>query len=543
MTKSAATLKTSSEEGLKSKVGSDVNEELQEARPLAAFNKQAQCIAGDYLTWFYTDRLGISRNEDKSDELPQHRLDHYLQLKNLWNDISGCKLNVKKLDDLRDPWEQLRNDLDRDNEMFVYELEPKNLVQRVSDLTRLERMRALDLGGLAHIAGQSAGIGASADSQSTSEFDQIESHSIVLPIGEGASSASGDSPRTISFGWVIAPRIAAGKKLEQIAGTYSLAAMISTPSWWGSLRAHYTMCWVDADQVGALQSPSGAWEAEHIQKLCGQSSQVVPTDTKASDLIRLPNGSNDVSRKLGFELPPSPRLDLDQMHTTLQAGFPGDILLKGDRLWRSTEVLLNTQRADKITVLPDMKGIVAHFNCVLPPIHVHGIAATAGVTVVTSEGTGVHPTGVEIEVLEDPSDQLPSARPAGAATSGEGKQSDQISTTLGQQAAGPVVLNLSVASPSPASAPPSAAQEAANSRSGNPSGSRQNEGSEPGEPEPKSQESPGSNANGQVQSPVDPSRLARATSRILKHCAAVAEIGWKPILSNELKLNSGPENK
>jgi hypothetical protein len=40
----------------------------------------------------------------------------------------------------------------------------------------------------------------------------------------------------------------------------------------------------------------------------------------------------------------------------------------GGRLWRSTEVTLGSQVADRISVLPNMKGIVASFDCVQPQL-------------------------------------------------------------------------------------------------------------------------------------------------------------------------------
>jgi hypothetical protein len=51
----------------------------------------------------------------------------------------------------------------------------------------------------------------------------------------------------------------------------------------------------------------------------------------------------------------------------LVVGVRGALLLEGARLWRSTEVTAGAQHADKITVLPNMEGILAEFDCVQPP--------------------------------------------------------------------------------------------------------------------------------------------------------------------------------
>jgi hypothetical protein len=44
-----------------------------------------------------------------------------------------------------------------------------------------------------------------------------------------------------------------------------------------------------------------------------------------------------------------------------------DIVIPGRRLWRSTVVMLGSQKADEIFVLPDMNGIVATFKPVMFP--------------------------------------------------------------------------------------------------------------------------------------------------------------------------------
>src|SRR5712691_8301607 len=48
----------------------------------------------------------------------------------------------------------------------------------------------------------------------------------------------------------------------------------------------------------------------------------------------------------------------------LTACRSGAIIIPGRRLWRSTKVTLGYQAADSISVLPNMKGIVAHFKAV-----------------------------------------------------------------------------------------------------------------------------------------------------------------------------------
>jgi hypothetical protein len=52
----------------------------------------------------------------------------------------------------------------------------------------------------------------------------------------------------------------------------------------------------------------------------------------------------------------------------LRACEPGSVIIRGSQLWRSTVVTLGGQQADEISVLPNMKGIIARFYGVEPSI-------------------------------------------------------------------------------------------------------------------------------------------------------------------------------
>jgi len=117
-------------------------------------------------------------------------------------------------------------------------------------------------------------------------------------------------------------------------------------------------------------------------EICADKRPGNKTETVA---VRLPGVVSDVSQKLGFEVVKEPHLDDDQISQIVEAGYQGDILLTGGRLLRSTEVTLGSQTATSITVLPDMKGIVAHFACVVSHPGNSGVQAVP-VIVWTSEG-------------------------------------------------------------------------------------------------------------------------------------------------------------
>jgi len=71
--------------------------------------------------------------------------------------------------------------------------------------------------------------------------------------------------------------------------------------------------------------------------------------------------------------------------TTVAEGQPARLLIRGENMWRSTEVFVGAQRADRVRVLPNMGGVVAEFERVAP---VHG-AKALDISVVTSDGFAV----------------------------------------------------------------------------------------------------------------------------------------------------------
>jgi hypothetical protein len=86
-----------------------------------------------------------------------------------------------------------------------------------------------------------------------------------------------------------------------------------------------------------------------------------------TDVVRLPVSIAEISHKLAFEVVQEPYLTLSttqQKPFEITVGRPAELILRGSRLWRSTEVTLGSQRADEIVVLPDMAGIIARFKCV-----------------------------------------------------------------------------------------------------------------------------------------------------------------------------------
>lgn len=159
------------------------------------------------------------------------------------------------------------------------------------------------------------------------------------------------------FGWIIQPRLTesttSSEKIEyrQIPGHYSLSAIISIPSWWRTLKVQVNKCWLSNPTLSTSNS-----------SLCNQK------DIPPAFSIKVPGNTHDINQKLGFEVLKTPYIVPDDVgqKQELEVGRNGVVLLNGERLWRSTVIMLGSQKADSIEVLPDMKAVMATFKCVNP---------------------------------------------------------------------------------------------------------------------------------------------------------------------------------
>ncbi len=162
------------------------------------------------------------------------------------------------------------------------------------------------------------------------------------------------------FGWVIQPRLTGGTALSgnpefrQLPGHYQLSALISIPSWWHAVNVQVNKCWLTEPKLGAI-----------ISSLCDSRGSQSPSFT-----IKVPGHPHEINQKLRYEVFKTPYLshqNYDPDHKQeIEVGRKGVLLLEGIRLWRSTVVLLGNQKADSIEVLPDMKAVMATFQCVKP---------------------------------------------------------------------------------------------------------------------------------------------------------------------------------
>jgi hypothetical protein len=188
---------------------------------------------------------------------------------------------------------------------------------------------------------------------------------------------------------------------------HSLSAVVSVPSWWTALGVQIDTCWVDQQDEAFFSSRDAKRElckSKHLtESLHGDRTEYV---------VRLPGSPAELPRKFEYEIERVPRIEPSGSNPYLAEFFVGQknasLLIMGAELWRSTVVTMGSQKADKIEVLPNMKGIIARFDKVQVPDRKMnsmpdsggsaqvGCHTEVGVHVWTSEGKTEHAYPVRI---------------------------------------------------------------------------------------------------------------------------------------------------
>jgi hypothetical protein len=319
-----------------------------------------RCFSADFV------KSNLNSFHDKNvDE--QQKIKHYLNLQIVGRDVNDCNILVAAhagdADDpagkTYSPLTKFIERLNRGTDAFAYSVTPKNLTENIS--TAAETRDAFEL--MFRAAGDNKQI-ANLLQQRSEQNQAIVAHPIVVGFGTPSDArqiqlqgngvnTTTSGIRDIDFGWIVAPRSRVAGDLEQIDGQYSLTAFISVPAWWRTVEVDINVCWLSRTSLAELRVATD---------ICPKTQLTKPNAVT----VRLPSAIPEISRKLGFDVVQQPSL-YEPREKELIVGAPGALLLEGARLWRSTEVTAGSQRAEKISVLPNMEGILAEFKCVLPP--------------------------------------------------------------------------------------------------------------------------------------------------------------------------------
>ena len=298
----------------------------------------------------------------------------------------------------------LREILSINAKVFSYAVTPTDIVQRIEsdDSTRLSLQAALQS------TVQDGGLAFREAFSTLKDFDETSMmrHRSPLVIGFGKPFDQSRNPRpdpSTQLGWIVRPRLLPGDSEEhQVAQHYPLAAVVSVPSWWRSLKVWLIKEWVNDDYIEKevdLSSIENCNDAESLKSLRNSRKCEI-------HYVEVPGSVKEVNEKLRYEVRKEPYIDWpmttsrgDQL---LEIGRKGRIILEGGRLWRSTVVTLGQQKAERIIVLPDMNGVIAEFDCVEPPPGETGhqrvkFQTAQQVTVWTSEGRTSTPLVIHLK--------------------------------------------------------------------------------------------------------------------------------------------------
>ena len=181
-------------------------------------------------------------------------------------------------------------------------------------------------------AALSAAVGESGSGGGTVTSQSSERGFRAAPRTVGFSEAS--ETKAVEFGWVI------GGQGRMESTQKSGLALVSVPAWTNELSVHVDTGWVRGN--GAL-----------VVTRSYDFTVPIPPDYEAFDAFV---GGSRVRHE--------PRISNDLMAKwqVLEACDDVSIIIPGFRLWRSTVVTLGSQAATRITVLPNMRGIIARFD-------------------------------------------------------------------------------------------------------------------------------------------------------------------------------------
>lgn len=268
---------------------------------------------------------------------------------------------------------------------YVYAVGPKELAQNISEVAAKEQLLNMILALSAVMPGASGTLDMNYLSRWQSVAHGINRKPLVVGFAEKDA-----------FGWILGPRfeVADGKvQFSHTQAQHSVQATIAVPAWLDeiTLKGEYSWggSWPTSFWGGGLFSDC-VREWKWLADLFGG------TPLK----VRLPRDLSALTRALlsdsGSQKPRpyiEPRWSADgkqRPQVMLTAGEKGTLLIRGSDLWRNPAVFIGSQRADKVEILPDMGGLLAHFEKeVAMPATVAGGEARVDLTVVTSVNAAV----------------------------------------------------------------------------------------------------------------------------------------------------------
>jgi hypothetical protein len=259
-----------------------------------------------------------------------------------------------------DEYSRFKKDVGRAEERYyAYSVTPKELVQRISDVGSRRRFNQLLLA--LSLSTTEAGISAVNDflSEEQGIFHAITRQPLVVGFGNGRDA----------FGWLLGPKFQIDRKSKDVRGVFgfspsqpsvnfrhapiqnNVGAIVAVPAWWRTLTI----------------TPKVYWQDESGRRL-DESGNPLGTGGAGVWNIDVPYDYAALTRALARPTyRRAPSIDSKMERVRLVAGQPASVVIRGTDLWRGTVVTIGDQRSRRITVLPNMEGIIAEFDAIRAP--------------------------------------------------------------------------------------------------------------------------------------------------------------------------------
>jgi hypothetical protein len=245
--------------------------------------------------------------------------------------------------------------LAQSNQLYTYCVTPKQAAQRLGGEAADKQTVNLLLSSA--VKAGPAGINAAMNDlrERQQHANSIERQPLVVGFSEAQ-----ESPDAAGFGWTFGPRFHLGMKAEpdfrHQPTQQAVSVIVSAPAWWRVMSITVDKCWLDGE--GECKATEGS-----------DTGAAAPADLGRGVDISLPGEVTEIDRILFQDRGERrPVIFTNEMQPArLRVNEPADIVIPGRLLWRSTVVTLGSQRASSIAVLPNMTGIIAHFEAIRAP--------------------------------------------------------------------------------------------------------------------------------------------------------------------------------
>lgn len=206
-------------------------------------------------------------------------------------------------------------------------------------------------GGLSGLPSLGAGLNLGLNSRSSTT--EAQPSLINFAAGEGRRGDVDDASKIFDFGWSI---VKDGIKKPMIA---SQLVLVSVPAYLDEIELEVWKGFLDIDRV-----PLNREDFNDIP-LDARIERLMPSFEKRTVSLKLPPDYPALDGVVfSTSLVTGPRIKTSRLQGCYGVRDTGQltVAISGERLWRSTVVTLDGIKASQIEVMPDMGGILAHFD-------------------------------------------------------------------------------------------------------------------------------------------------------------------------------------